>query len=442
MTDTPRQDLADHPLRVRDFYLGRQPVLDRNQALFGYELLFRSTPLGPANIGQGGEPGEAAPAPGLGATAAVIAHAAQLGLARAIGDAHCFLNVDTDVLGSDIFAFLPRERTVLELAASVLPTDAVLARLAELAGHGFQFALDGVGGASANDAERLQKLLPLARFVKLDLRHTSQPALAALVARLHGMHKTVVADKVETREEYQACLELGIDYFQGYYFARPSVLGGRKLSPSQLAVLELMKLVTSDVDNADIERAVKRDVTVAMNLLRLVNTPAVGARFRINSVGHALIVLGRQQLQRWLQILLYVKGHQYDSPLLQLATTRGKTMENLLEHLYPGERTSADIGFTVGIMSLMDTLFSVAMPEILDSVNVLDDVRAALLHRTGNYGDVLTLIELVEQAREGPELTGLLHRMGLPPSTLYASQLAAYDWINEYASGVTVTPVR
>ena len=231
MTDTQRQDQADHPLRVRDFYLGRQPVLDRNQSLFGYELLFRSTPLGQADIGSGTP---AAPMPGLSATAAVIAHAAQLGLARAIGDAHCFLNVDTDVLGSDIYAFLPRERTVLELAASVMPTEAVLARLAELAGHGFQFALDGIGSGSAGDTARLQELLPLARFVKLDLRTTPLPALGTLVARLHGMNKTVVANKVETREEYQACLDLGIDYFQGYYFARPSVLGGRKLSPSPM----------------------------------------------------------------------------------------------------------------------------------------------------------------------------------------------------------------
>ena len=231
MTDTPSQGHADHPLRVRDFFLGRQPVLDRDQALFGYELLFRSTPVGQADIGKGLDAG--APAPGLNATASVIAHAAQLGLARAIGDATCFLNVDAAVLASDIYAFLPRERTVLEIAASVAPDDAVLARLAELAGHGFRFALDGIGsahahdGAGADEAARLQRLLPLARFVKLNLRATAQPALAALVARMHGMHKTVVADKVETREEYQACLDLGADYFQGYYFARPSVLGGR-----------------------------------------------------------------------------------------------------------------------------------------------------------------------------------------------------------------------
>ncbi len=432
MTDTHSQETADHPLRVRDFYLGRQPVLDRNQALFGYELLFRSTPVGQANIGQGAP---AASAPGFNATAAVIAHAAQLGLARAIGDAHCFLNVDADVLGSDIFAFLPRERTVLEIAASVTPDDAVLARLAELAGHGFQFALDGIGSGAEREAARLQKLLPLARFVKLDLRSTPQPALTALVARLHGMHKTVVADKVETRDEFQACMDLGIDYFQGYYFARPSVLGGRKLSPSQTAVLQLMKLVTSDVDNADIERAVKRDVTVAMNLLRLVNTPAVGAGKRIDSVSQALLVLGRRQLQRWLQIMLYAEpdtqGHN-QTPLLMLATTRGRLMELLAQRLRPGQRYLADIAFTVGIMSLMDVLFGIPMADIVEQVPVSDEISNALLRRGGFFGELLKLAECIESPdsddSQGDDVLPTLRELAISGDDMVELEMAAFQW--------------
>jgi EAL and modified HD-GYP domain-containing signal transduction protein len=440
MTEIPSQDHADHPLRVRDFYLGRQPVLDRNQSLFGYELLFRSNPLGQANIGTGTA---AAPAPGLSATAAVIAHAAQLGLARAIGDAHCFLNVDADVLGSDIYAFLPRERTVLELAPSVTPDAAVLARLAELAGHGFQFALDGIGGdvaanstaAGGDDQARLQQLLPLARFIKLDLRTTAQPALAALVARLHGMNKTVVADKVETREEYQACLDLGVDYFQGYYFARPSVLGGRKLSPSQAAVLELMKLVTSDVDNADIERAVKRDVTVAINLLRLVNTPAVGAGKRIDSVSQALIVLGRRQLQRWLQIMLYAEpgthGHN-QTPLLMLATTRGRLMELLAQRLRPGQRYLSEIAFTVGIMSLMDVLFGIPMADIVEQIPVSDEITHALLRRTGFFGELLKLAECIEAPdshdSQDDDALPTLRELAISGDDMVELEMAAFQW--------------
>jgi EAL and modified HD-GYP domain-containing signal transduction protein len=420
MTDTPSLDHADHPLRVRDFYLGRQPVLDRHQALFGYELLFRSTPVGQANIGEG-----------LNATAAVIAHAAQLGLARAIGEATCFLNVDAAVLASDIYAFLPRERTVLEIAASVAPDDAVLARLAELAGHGFSFALDGIGGSDGNDSAgdpaRLQRLLPLARFVKLDLRATARPALAALVARLHGMHK------VETREEYQACLDLGADYFQGYYFARPSVLGGRKLSPSQIAVLEMMKLVTSDVDNADIGRAVKRDVTVAINLLRLVNTPAVGARQRIDSVSQALLVLGRRQLQRWLQIMLYAEpgtqGHN-QTPLLMLATTRGRLMELLAQRLRPGQRYLGEIAFTVGIMSLMDVLFGIPMADIVEQIPVSDEITDALLRRTGFFGELLKLAECIEQpdSQDDDDVLPTLRGLSISGDDMIELEMAAFQW--------------
>jgi EAL and modified HD-GYP domain-containing signal transduction protein len=419
MTDTVSPDHADLPLRVRDFYLGRQPVLDRNQALYGYELLFRSAAQGEGASAAAGSPG------GLSATAAVIAHAAQLGLARAIGDATCFLNVDRDVLFSDIFAFLPRERTVLEIVGAMDPDDAVLARMQELAGHGFRFALDGIGGDSA----RLQRLLPLAGFVKLDLRSTRRDALSGLVARLQGLGKTVIAEKVETRDEYHACLDAGFDYFQGFYFARPALLGGRKLSPSQTAVLSLMSLVISDVDNADIERAVKRDVTLALNLLRLVNTPAVGAPQRIDSISQALLVLGRRQLQRWLQIMLYAepgtRGHN-QTPLLMLATTRGRLMELLAQRLRPGQRYLGDIAFTVGIMSLMDVLFCIPMADIVEQIPVSDEIRAALLTRQDFFGGLLKLAESIEQSDDA--VLPSLQDLAISGDDMVELEMSAFQW--------------
>jgi EAL and modified HD-GYP domain-containing signal transduction protein len=419
MNDTVSLDHANLPLRVRDFYLGRQPVLDRNQALYGYELLFRSAAQDEAMAAAPGAPG------GISATAAVIAHAAQLGLARAIGDATCFLNVDRDVLASDIFAFLPRERTVLEIVGTVDPDDAVLARMKELSGHGFRFALDGIDA----DSVRLQRLLPLAAFVKLDLRSARLDALPGLVARLHDLDKTAIAEKVETRDEYHACLDAGFDYFQGFYFARPAVLGGRKLSPAQSTVLALMNLVASDVDNAEIERAVKRDVTLALNLLRLVNTPAVGARQRIDSVSQALVVLGRRQLQRWLQIMLYAepgtRGHN-QTPLLMLATTRGRLMELLAQRLRPGQRFLGEIGFTVGIMSLMDVLFGIPMADIVDQIPVSDEIRQALLRREGFFGELLKLAESIEQSDDDalPALKGL----AISGDDMVELEMAAFQW--------------
>ncbi len=415
MTDTASLDQASQPLQLRNFYLARQPLLDRNQALFGYELLFRNRLDGDAEIESS-----------LAATASVLAHAAQLGLPRAIGDAVAFLNVDTDVLMSDIFAFLPRERTVLELGGSVEASDAVLWRLAELAGHGFRFAAE-----ASSHGPRLGRLLPLLDYVKVDLRATPVVSMLSIVPRLRGTGKRLIAEKVESQTEYRTCLDLGFDYFQGYYFAKPSVLAGRKLSPSQLAVVDLMNLVNSDAENSEIERAIKRDVPLSVNLLRIVNTPAAGLRQRIDSLGQALLVLGRRQLQRWLQIMLYAepgtRGHSM-TPLLMLASTRARLMELLAQRLRPGQRQVADVAFTVGIMSLMDALFSVPMADLVEQIPVSDEVAAALLKRSGFFGELLRLAESLEQMEEGDAMLPVLGELADSGDELVELEMAAFEW--------------
>ncbi|HEU5437091.1 MAG TPA: EAL domain-containing protein [Telluria sp.] len=406
---------------VRDFYLGRQPILDGNNALFGYELLFRNGNVGGAQF-----------ISGLSATAAVIAHAGQLGLDRAIGDAQAFLNVDEDVLMSDIFVFLPREKVVLELGESFDASDALLERMAQLKGHGFRFALNGVSVVNAN----VERLLPLIDFVKFDMRQVMQLSTAAVVARFRRENKKLMAEKVESRAEYERVRDFGFDYFQGYYFAKPVVIAGRKLTPSQLAVMELMKLVTSDAENSEIERAVKRDVTLALNLLRLVNTPAVGMRHKIDSVSQALIVLGRRQLERWLQILLYAdpqqRGHSA-SPLLMLATTRGKLLELLAKRLRPAQRNIADVAFTVGIMSLMDALFGLPMEEILEQIPVIDEVKNALLHRTGFFGELLKLAESIEQMDGDDFVVPTLKELAISSDELVEFEVTAFSWSDSVA---------
>jgi EAL and modified HD-GYP domain-containing signal transduction protein len=415
MTDTASLDQASQPLRLRNFYLARQPMLDRNQALFAYELLFRNTPNNSAEIETD-----------MAATAAVLAHAAQLGLPRAVGDAIAFLNVDTEVLMSDIFAFLPRDRTVIELVGSVEATEPVLWRLAELSGHGFKFAAE----ASVHGS-RLGRLLPLLDYVKINLRAMPLVTMLSLVPRLRGTGKRLIAEKVESQAEYKTCLDLGFDYFQGFYFARPSVIAGRKLSPSQLAVVELMNLVVSDADNSEIERAIKRDVSLSINLLRIVNTPAAGLRQRIDSLSQALIVVGRRQLQRWLQIMLYAEpgnhGHTQTS-LLMLASTRARLMELLAGRLRPGQRHVADMAFTVGIMSLMDTLFCVPMADLVEQIPVSDEVAQALLRRTGFFGELLRLAESFERMEEGDDMLPALGELAASGDDLMELEMAAFEW--------------
>ncbi len=417
MIDISSNDTTSRSLRVREFYLGRQPILDRNQALFGYELLFRNAPVGPANITSD-----------LTATAAVIAHASQLGMEKVIGDALGFVNVDADVIMSDIFNFLPREKVVLEIVETMKVSPDVLARMSELVKHGFSFALDDVSG----DSGHVQTLLPLVEYVKMDMRNTPLSTLMKLAPRFKQERKKLVAEKVETREEFKNCLDLGFDYFQGYYFAKPVIMSGKKLSPSQLAVMELMTLVTSDADNHEVEKAIKRDVSLALNLLRLVNTPAVGARQRIDSLSQAVTILGRRQLQRWLQIMLYAepskRGHSM-TPLLMLATTRGRLLELLARKLRPSQTHVADIAFTVGIMSLMDTLFGMPMADILTQIPVSDEVADALMFRGGFFGDLLKLAECIERIEEmESHIVPTLRDLAMSTDELVELEMAAFEW--------------
>jgi EAL and modified HD-GYP domain-containing signal transduction protein len=408
------------------FFLARQPILNRDQRLVAYELLFRSARCDEAGVVDGME-----------ATATVIAHASELGMEQVVGHQLAYVNVDTDTLMSDFIGFLPSDKVILEILETVRATPDVLARVAELKAAGFHFALDDVINAS----EDVQKLAPLVDVIKVDIHDMSAEALVALTSVLKTCRKKLLAEKVETLAEFEQCLRLGFEFFQGYYFARPVILSGKKIAPSELSILHLLELIVAEADNAEIERTLKHDALLSLSLLRLVNTPSVGARMRIDTLGQALLLLGRRQLQRWLQILLYVKpsgAQRFTSPLLQLATTRGKLLELMTEKLRPGERKSADVGFTVGIMSLMDALFSIRMCDVLGNVNVLDEVRDALLFREGDYGSMLSLIEHVEQADCGPAMVGTLRRLHLSPGELHQIQLAAFDWVNEYVDGVGI----
>jgi len=405
-----------------EFFLARQPILGRDQHLVAFELLFRAA----------GEHEDARLTDGAAATAAVISHASQLGLEQVVGEQLAFVNVDEVVLMSDFVRFLPPRKVILEILETVKPTEQLLARVAELKSLGFTFALDDV----VDHTEEVDKLLGLVDVVKIDLKGVHRKALRPLAASLRAVDKKLLAEKVETIEEFQLCLELGFEYFQGYYFARPVILSGRKIAPSKLTILRLLELLNAEADDAAIETAVKRDALTSLNLLRLVNSRAAGSGQRIESVSEATTRLGRKQLRRWLQILLYnTPGApvELNAPLLQLATTRGKLLELMSLHVHPDNVVCAERAFTVGIMSLADALFSMPMADILDNVELADDVRAALLHREGTFGTMLVVVERLEKADTGRQFTAALRRLGLTSKQVREIELEAFDWVRELA---------
>jgi EAL and modified HD-GYP domain-containing signal transduction protein len=419
MTVEQAGSICSLPPLGKEFFLARQPILDRDQQLIAYELLFRNANTGTAGVNED-----------LFATASVIAHLAELGLDHVAGDVLAFVNIDAAALQSGILAVLPPEKVVLEILETVQVTPQLLAQIRDMKVAGFTFALDDVVEYSAPVAS----LLPLISLVKVDIMGMPRHVLSSLVRSLAAPGRKLLAEKVETQAEFNLCKTLGFDYFQGYYFAKPVVLAGKKLTPSELALLHVLDLIERDADIDQVEQAIKHDALLGLNLLRLVNTPSFGAQGHVNSLAQALRMLGQKQLKRWLQILLFAKAGQggaFGSPLLALAPTRARLLELIAEKCYPGQGDVAQTGFTVGILSLMDTLFSLSMLALLEKIMVTEPVRTALLERQGPYGHLLRLAELLER---GDVLAAAdLQRLGLTLDVLNRLQLQAFEWASKIA---------
>jgi EAL and modified HD-GYP domain-containing signal transduction protein len=385
---------------TEEIFIGRQPILDREHRLVAYELLFRS----------GGVKNEAQVQDDLGATANVINHAfAELGIEQALGPYKGFINCDESLLLSDMLEILPPDKIVLEVLETVAITPAIVERCHDLKARGFTLALDDF----VNYEDKWLPLLEQIDIVKVDVLSMGETQLAAVTCTLQRRPLTLLAEKVDSREQAEMCHQLGYHLFQGYYFAKPVIIAGKKLSHSQLSLMRLLGLVLEDAETREIEGVLKHEPGLAINLMRLTNSVATGVRARITSLRHAITVLGRKQLQRWLQLLLYTNpsgGGDIAGPLLQLAATRGRFLELLAARLQPGKRELEDRAFMTGIMSLMPTLMGMPLEEILQSVHLSGDVQQALEFKGGTLGSMLQLAEALEQG-DGETCHALTERL-------------------------------
>jgi EAL and modified HD-GYP domain-containing signal transduction protein len=403
---------------LQDIFLGRQPILDRNQHIVAYELLFRAAEHSQtANVHDD-----------LMASAHVIIQAfSELGVAGVLGEKRGFINVSADLLQSDMIELLPRDKVVIELLETIEVNPPIIERCNELKAMGFTLALDDFGGEA-----QFEPLLDIVEVVKVDLpQMLGQGVLEKNVKHLKHWPVKLLAEKVEHIEQANQCKELGFDLFQGYYYARPVVLTGKRPDSSKLALMSLLGLVLDDAETEKIEHIFKHDASLSYNLLRLVNSVAMGMRYKIGSIKQAIVVLGRQQLQRWLQLLLFVnQSGDLHSPLLELAATRGKLMELLAVTQLPRDHDFHDRAFMVGIMSLLDTLLGMPLQEVVKQVNLASEVEKALLEHSGPLGQMLELVEKMEQ-NDFDAAVEILGRMELSQGDLMQSQLEAMRWANE-----------
>lgn len=406
-------------METQDIFLGRQPILDRDQRIVAYELLFRSANTASASVSDD-----------MQATASVIHHAfSEMGVQTVLGTQLGFINVSADMLLSDLVELLPREQVVLELLETIIVTEAVVERCRALKLLGFALALDDF----VFDESYLP-LLTLVDIVKIDLLLHSREELQAVVSQLKPWPVKLLAEKVDSAEQAAYCHSLGFDLFQGYYFARPSVLSTKRADPSQLALIRLLGLVLHDADTPQIEQIFKQHPSLTYNLMRLVNSVASGVHHSIASVSQAIMVLGRKQLQRWLQLLLFTLqvGTPYPSPLLLLAATRGKMME-LLAEKQQHNADYCDEAFMAGILSLIDSLIDKPLADIVGELGLSERLTAALLRREDEMGALLQLVESVEHPDLSRPLSLLAQCDGLSLPDLTMAEIEAMCWANQVA---------
>ncbi|MBY0483164.1 HDOD domain-containing protein [Nitrosomonas sp.] len=411
---------------MEGFFLGRQPILDRNQNLVAFELLFRQEETDE----------KATVINDLSASANVIINAyCQLGIQNVLGKQRGFINADPDLVMSDIISLLPAKHVVLEIKETALITAEFMQRCNELKQKGYQFALDNIVAMN----NKVGQLLPLVSVVKVDVLAVEKKELAEIVAELNRWPVLLLALKVENREQEKYCMQLGFQMFQGYYFARPEVLAVKRADPGKLSLLKLLTLVMGDSDVEEIEKEFKHQPGLSYNLMRMVNSVASGVPQKINSIKHAIMILGRKQLQRWIQLLLYTANQSDDSmsnALMQTAAARGKLMELVATTERPHDKNHQERAFMVGILSLLDVLLGIEMQQIVDKLGIPDDMSQALLARDGRLGQELKLIEANEKG-EVVAIQSILTELGfLSLNELADIEIQAIGWANRIGEAV------
>ncbi|GFE60175.1 EAL and HDOD domain-containing protein [Geobacter sp. AOG2] len=398
------------------YLIGRQPILNGQEEITAFELLFRS----PESVSSA-----RFESPLRASSQVILATLSAIGIEPLLGRQHGFVNVDADLLMNDVIELLPHERIGLELLESIEITPDVVKRCRTLKSRGYRLVLD--------DHEYHSSFEPLydglVEIVKIDLVKTPLGRLPEMVERFQRYPVKLLAEKVETRGAFLRCRSLGVELFQGYFFARPSLIQRQQVANALSSFLTLMQQLVSGAETSEIETTFKQSPALVYKLLLLVNSVSVGLHEKIRTIRHAITIIGRQQLKRWVQIALFAgDGHQgANSPIMHLAVTRATFMEELARTPPHIGSCSPDEAFMVGILSILKDIYEVSVEEVVASLGLSDDIRNAL---TGGKGEMSVLLSLARMLEENDfdEAAECFEVLGIPLPLVLECQRRAFNW--------------
>lgn len=401
------------------FYAARQPILDKEKKLFAYELLFRDSI---DNIFPDIDADEAT-------TKMIEASNFNLGISEFTGNKPAFINFTLETLAQGYPETLTTEEVVVEILETVKPGKKLLAICKDLHEKGYTIALDDYIHQPV-----WQHFYPFISIIKIDWQDTSLATIKDVKVAIQDFpHIKLLAEKVETYEEYNQALELDFELFQGFFFAKPEMVKTKSLSPSQMAMAELLyETSKKDLDLASITSVFERDVTLSYKLLRYANSAIFKRRNEISTIKQALVTLGSEELKRFLG-LMFASNINPDKPseLINAAMVRAKFCELMASEVKPPIDNS--IAFLTGLLSLIDAIVDEELTSILSKLPLAQEIKDTLLTRKGAMAALIMLLEFIERA-EWSKTSAVIETLGLEKSGVIKSYNEAIAWADEQSS--------
>ena len=400
-----------------DVFVARQPIFDRQQKVYAYELLFRSSL----------ENFFSHPDPNL-ASAKVISDSFFLfGMETITGGKRAFINVTRESLLQEYLAMFPKALTVVEILETVEPDEEVIEACRKLKEEGFLLALDDFVYS-----DRFIPLVDMADIIKVDFLGTDVPERRAMVERFSGRGIKLLAERVETREEFDLAVNLGYDYFQGYFFSKPVILQKKDIPGFKLNYLQIIREINRPELNYDqLEDVIKREVSLSYKLLRYINSPFFGWKREVTSIRHALTLLGDKSVRKWASLVaLASMGSDKPEELVTSAVVRAKFCELLAPKT--GLAAREEDLFLMGMFSMIDALVDLPLPEILAEIPIAPEIKGALLGEMNPLRKVYDVVTAYERG-EWDNFRGLCKESGLDEMQTPGFYLDSIDWTTQIA---------
>lgn len=396
------------------FYIARQPILNRNKSLYAYELLFRN---GINNAFPDVSPETA--------TASLIENSQfQLNVADITHGHLAFVNFSEQAILDDLPSVMPKESIVIEILETVTPSPDVFTALSSLKSRGYMLALDDY-----DFNPEWEGIFDCIDIIKVDLQASTREQILNLfnVAKQHKIK--LLAEKVETHEEFQVCLADGFDYFQGYFFSKPEIIQKRSLTPNQLIYTQLLQASAKpNMDFNQINKIMSCDVGLSYKVLRYVNAPIHATTRRIESLRQAIIFLGEQEIKKFVAVISAAQlGEGKPSELIRLSVVRGRMCELIAAE--SSMQIAPEKAFLIGMFSMLEAILDEPMVTIVARIDLSADMQQALIEQKGLLAYCLAITLFYERGN-WQRVNALSERLGIAEEKIPSMYMNALNWAN------------